>query len=128
MKKITKHLLSLALLLSLVAVPAATLAGSGTLNLGDLGVTEIDATLDIGRRSPIETVTRLINTAMIFLGIIAVGIILIAGFKWMTAGGSDDKVGEARKLMTSGVIGLIIILSAWGIAYFILENAVKVTQ
>ena len=128
MKKITKHLLSLALLLSLVAIPAATLAGSGTLSLGDLGVTEIDATLDIGRRSPIETVTRLINTAMIFLGIIAVGIILIAGFKWMTAGGSDDKVGEAKKLMTSGVIGLIIILSAWGIAYFILENAVKVTQ
>jgi hypothetical protein len=65
---------------------------------------------------------------MIFLGIIAVAIILFAGFKWMTAGGSDDKIGEARKLMTSGVVGLIIILSAWGIAYFILENAVQVTQ
>ncbi len=128
MKKLTKHLLSLTLLISLVAVPAATLASSGNLNLNDLGVGEIDNTLDLGRRSPIETVTRLINTAMIFLGIIAVAIILFAGFKWMTAGGSDDKIGEARKLMTSGVIGLIIILSAWGIAYFILENAVKVTQ
>jgi len=128
MKKLTKHLLSLTLLISLVAVPAATLASSGNLNLNDLGVGEIDNTLDLGRRSPIETVTRLINTAMIFLGIIAVAIILFAGFKWMTAGGSDDKIGEARKLMTSGVIGLIIILSAWGIAYFILENAVQVTQ
>jgi hypothetical protein len=128
MKKLTKHLLSLTLLISLVAVPAATLASSGNLNLNDLGVGEIDTTLDLGRRSPIETVTRLINTAMIFLGIIAVAIILFAGFKWMTAGGSDDKIGEARKLMTSGVIGLIIILSAWGIAYFILENAVQVTQ
>jgi len=128
MKKLTKHLLSLTLLISLVAVPAATLASSGNLNLNDLGVGEIDNTLDLGRRSPIETVTRLINTAMIFLGIIAVAIILFAGFKWMTAGGSDDKIGEARKLMTSGVIGLIIILSAWGIDYFILENAVQVTQ
>ena len=128
MKKLTKHLLSLTLLISLVAVPAATLASSGNLNLNDLGVGEIDNTLDLGRRSPIETVTRLINTAMIFLGIIAVAIILFAGFKWMTAGGSDDKIGEARKLMTSGVVGLIIILSAWGIAYFILENAVQVTQ
>jgi hypothetical protein len=128
MKKLTKHLLSLTLLISLVAVPAATLASSGNLNLNDLGVGEIDTTLDLGRRSPIETVTRLINTAMIFLGIIAVAIILFAGFKWMTAGGSDDKIGEARKLMTSGVVGLIIILSAWGIAYFILENAVQVTQ
>ena len=128
MKKLTKHLLSLTLLISLVAVPAATLASSGNLNLNDLGVGEIDTTLDLGRRSPVETVTRLINTAMIFLGIIAVAIILFAGFKWMTAGGSDDKIGEARKLMTSGVVGLIIILSAWGIAYFILENAVQVTQ
>jgi TRAP-type C4-dicarboxylate transport system permease small subunit len=65
---------------------------------------------------------------MMFLGIIAVGIILFAGFKWMTAGGSEEKTSEATKLMTSGVIGLIIILSAWGIAYFILENAVNVTQ
>ena len=128
MKKLTKHLLSLTLLISLVAVPAATLASSGNLNLNDLGVGEIDTTLDLGRRSPIETVTRLINTAMIFLGIIAVAIILFAGFKWMTAGGSDDKIGEARKLMTSGVVGLIIILSAWRMAYFILENAVQVTQ
>lgn len=128
MKKLTKHLLSLALLISLVAVPATTLAGSGSLNLNDLGVAEIDSTLDLGRRSPIETITRLINTAMMFLGIIAVGIILFAGFKWMTAGGSEEKTSEATKLMTSGVIGLIIILSAWGIAYFILENAVNVTQ
>lgn len=128
MKKLTKHLLSLALLMSLVAVPAVTLASSGNLNLNDLGVGEIDNTLDLGRRSPIETVTRLINTAMMFLGIIAVGIILFAGFKWMTAGGSEEKTGEATKLMTSGVIGLVIILSAWGIAYFILENAVNVTQ
>ncbi|BFD25345.1 MAG: pilin [Candidatus Parcubacteria bacterium] len=127
MKKLTKRLLSLALLLSLVVIPVATLASSG-LNVGDLGVTEIDNTLELGRRSPIETVTRIINAAMIFLGIIAVGIILIAGFKWMTAGGSDDKVGEAKKLMSSGVVGLIIILAAWGIAYFILEMAVDVTQ
>jgi hypothetical protein len=127
MKKLTKHLLSLVLLLSLVAIPMTTLA-SGGLNVNDLGVDEIDNTLDLGRRSPIETVTRLINSAMIFLGIIAVGIILVAGFKWMTAGGSEDKVSEAQKLMSSGVVGLIIILAAWGIAYFILEMAVDVTQ
>lgn len=128
MKKLTKHLLSLALLLSLVAIPVATFAGTGGLNVNDLGVTEIDNTLDLGRRSPIETATRLINSAMIFLGIIAVAIILVAGFKWMTAGGSEDKVGEAKKLMSSGVVGLIIILAAWGIAYFILDMAVNVTQ
>ena len=54
------------------------------------------------------------------LGIVAVVIILLGGFKWMTAGGNDDKVEEAKKLILSGIIGLAIIMSAWAIARFVL--------
>ncbi len=43
----------------------------------------------------------------------------------MTAGGNDEKVTEAKKLMGAGVIGLVIILSAWGITTFILEKIVS---
>jgi hypothetical protein len=46
----------------------------------------------------------------------------------MTAGGNDEKVGEAKKLMGSGVIGLVIVLAAWGIASFILDQLVNATQ
>jgi hypothetical protein len=46
----------------------------------------------------------------------------------MTAMGSEDKIGEAKKLMGAGVVGIIIILSAWGIAKFVLEKAVDVTK
>lgn len=127
MKKFAVHLLSLVLLVSFVAVPTLTLA-SGRLDMKDIGVNEIDANLKLGRKDPITTATSLINTAMIFLGIIAVAIIIMAGFKWMTAGGSEEKVNEAKKLMSSGVIGLIIILAAWGIARFIIEKALEVTN
>jgi uncharacterized membrane protein len=54
-------------------------------------------------------------------GIIAVVIILAGGFKWMTAGGNEDKVGEARKMIISGVIGLAIIMSAFAIAQFVID-------
>ena len=58
--------------------------------------------------------TSIINVALGFLGIIAVVIVLMGGFKYMISGGNEEKVGEAKKLIVSGIIGLAIILSAWG--------------
>ena len=75
----------------------------------------------------IETITQLINVALSLLGIIAVVVILIGGFKWMTAGGNDEQVGEARKWIFSGIIGLAIIMSAWAIANFVIEELGKAT-
>lgn len=127
MKKIAKHLLSLVLVLSVFVIPALTSA-AGTISVTDLGTNEVSTGLELGEKSPIETATSLINTVMIFLGLIAVCIILFGGFKWMTAMGSEDKIGEAKKLMGAGVVGIVIILSAWGIAKYVLEKAVDVTK
>ena len=129
MKKITKHLLSLVFVLSLVIIPTA--ASFAAITADDLGAGpsgDIAANIKLGNTSPLKTATNLINTAMMFLGIIAVAIILLGGFKWMTAGGGEEKITEAKKLMSAGVIGIIIILSAWGIANFILGKAIEVTK
>lgn len=126
MKKITKHLLSLAIL-SIMLVPMFASAALTNDQVGLSGSDSVGNGLNLGSKSPIATVTSLINTMMIFLGLIAVGIVLLGGFKWMTAMGSEEKIGEAKKLMGSGAIGIIIILSAWGISKFILEKAISVT-
>ena len=83
--------------------------------------------LDLGDEDPRTIIARIINMAMLFLGIIAVVIILAGGFKWMTAGGNEDKVSEAKKLMSAGIVGIVIVLAAWGIANFILDRLVDAT-
>ncbi len=55
------------------------------------------------------------------LGIIFLIMIIYAGFLWMTSGGSDEKAGQAQKLMQNAVIGLVIILAAYAITTFVTE-------
>jgi len=73
------------------------------------------------------TIANIIRVAMSLLGIVAVVIILIGGFTWMTAGGNDEKVGQAKKWIFAGVIGLAIILSAYAIATFAIDSLVSAT-
>ena len=81
----------------------------------------------LGERDPREIAAQVVNIILGFLGIIAVIIILAGGFRWMTASGNQDKVDEAKKLMSAGVIGLVIILAAFGIARFIIDSLVNAT-
>ncbi|MDD2681107.1 MAG: hypothetical protein PHE20_03350 [Patescibacteria group bacterium] len=124
-KKILKHLVVFAML-SLLVLPVVTMAQTNI----DVGINEIQEGFNgegLSNTDPRIIVARIINVAMLFLGIIAVVIILLAGFKWMTAAGNEDKVGEAQKLMGAGVIGLVIVLSAWGIASFLLDRLINAT-
>jgi hypothetical protein len=89
--------------------------------------TNINQNIGLTNNSPQVIVARIINVTLGFLGIIAVVIIVAGGFKWMTSGGSEDKIGEAKKLMAAGVIGLIIILASWGISRFVISSISSAT-
>ena len=81
----------------------------------------------LGNADPREMAANVVNIMLGFLGIIAVVIILLGGFKWMTAAGNEDKVGEAKKMIAAGVIGLLIILMAFGVAQFVLDALYNAT-
>ena len=81
----------------------------------------------LGNKDPRTMITQIINVLLTLLGIVAVVIVLLGGFKWMTAGGNEDKVGEAKKILGAGIIGLVIILAAWGIAAFVLNTLMSAT-
>ncbi len=82
----------------------------------------------LGNADLMTTISSIIRIALGFLGVIAVVIILLGGFKWMTSGGNDTKVGDAKKLIFAGIIGLVIVLSAYAIATFVINSIVKTVQ
>lgn len=127
-----KELKKIGLSLALGTVMALPFAGSvhaAPINdTTDLGLDQsFTDTVGLGSNSLEDTIGQLINVALGFLGIIAVIIILFGGFKWMTAGGNDEKVGEAKKLIIAGIIGLAIILSAYAITTFVLSSLIEAT-
>jgi hypothetical protein len=81
----------------------------------------------LGNKDIRETAATIINVALSLLGIIAVVVVLIGGFYWMTAGGNEDQIGKAKGWIFSGIIGLAIILSAFAISKFVLEKLGEAT-
>jgi multidrug transporter EmrE-like cation transporter len=66
------------------------------------------------------TIAKIIRTFLGLLGIISVCIILYGGYIYMTSAGNPEKIEQAKKILRNAVIGLIIILSSFAIAQFIL--------
>ena len=89
--------------------------------------TNIQASLGLGNTDPRYMIANVVNIALGFIGIIAVMIIMMAGFKLMTTGGNEDAVVEAKRMMSSGVIGLVIVFSSFGLAQFVVNNLFIVT-
>jgi len=50
-----------------------------------------------------------------FVGILFVALMVYAGVLWMTAGGNEDQVGKAKKLIFQAMIGLVVVFSAYSI-------------
>ena len=88
----------------------------------------IQATLGLGNEDPRNIIANVVNVVLGFVGIVAVMIIVMSGFKFMTTGGNEDVVVEARKMLASGVIGLIIVISSFGVAQFVVNNLFVATS
>ena len=65
-------------------------------------------------------VGQFIRVALSFIGLILLGLFLYAGFLWMTAGGNEDRVKDAKQILQNAIIGLILTLSAFAISEFVL--------
>ncbi len=56
------------------------------------------------------------------LGIIFVILIIIAGYNWMSAAGDEEKITKAKDTLRAAVIGIIIVVAAYAITYFVFSN------
>ena len=75
-----------------------------------------------------ETVGKIIKIVLGFLGTIFLALTVYAGVLWLTAAGNEENIEKANKILKTSVIGLIIILSAYTITFFVLTNLFRVTS
>ncbi len=63
-----------------------------------------------------------ISAFLSILGIVFLGFIVYGGYTWMTARGDSAKIDMAKGVIRTSIIGLVIILSAYAISYFVLSQ------
>lgn len=129
MKKATSlFILSSFLFLSLFLTAGAQTNGANSVLLEEQeGISEIQAVF--GSQTDVRvSAVRIINIVLSILGILFLALIIMAGFKYMTAAGNEDKVKQAIKQISQAVIGLIIVLASWGISYFIISRILDASQ
>ena len=75
-----------------------------------------------------KNVARMINVALGFLGIIFLVLFVYAGFMWMTAAGNEERITKSKKTMIAAIIGVTIVLSAYAISYFVIDQLLIATK
>ena len=122
--KLVKKLVILATFL-IVAVPVFSFAL--TASAADFGINYAqNLQLANTNQDPRDAAVNIVRYLLTFLGIIAVIVILYGGFVWLTAGGNEDKVGKAKKLIVAGIIGLIVVLAAFVIVQFVIGTTTNI--
>ncbi len=63
-----------------------------------------------------EIISLATSLVLAFAGLIFFAMLIMGGFRFLTAGGDEKSVMEARKSLTNAAIGLIIVVSAFTIS------------
>jgi hypothetical protein len=63
----------------------------------------------------------IIQTALSLIGIFFLILIIIGGYQWMTAGGNEESITKAKNRIKNATIGLVIVLAAYAISYFVVD-------
>ncbi len=108
--------------LGMMALPFASHAQPTSFSIESIG-----SSIGLGNADLKQTVINILNLALGLLALIAVVMIIIGGFTWLTAGGNEEKVDKAKKIISAAVIGLIIVLLAWAVVIFVAKTTANVT-
>ncbi len=119
MKKSIFSLILLFLFALIATSASAALLDNSALETMAENADAVRATSGLGEASIGEIVAAAIQAVLGLLGVIFLVLMVLAGFNWMTANGDEKKVEKATGTIKTAVIGLVIVLAAYAITYFI---------
>jgi len=69
-----------------------------------------------------DTIATVINIISVFGGALAVLMIIVGGFRYITSGGSPEGTKGARQTIVYAIIGLVVIAVAQIIVHFVIHS------
>jgi amino acid transporter len=85
---------------------------------------EIGEIFEGGSGEPTDPKDLIVSTIKVlfgFIGLFAVIMIIIGGFRWMNSRGNEEVVKKAKSTIIAAAIGLVIIISSYAITVFIMN-------
>jgi hypothetical protein len=117
MKKATKFLLSVFMVLTPFVFPVLALAETGTLETNiDLRPTEYS---NISNMQFPTMVAGLVKFVLVVAALVFFFVLVIGGIQWIMSGGDKTGAETARKRITAALVGLAIVFAAWAIGTLI---------
>ena len=89
---------------------------------GNYGLTEATEGTGLVNTSLSERVGTFISAVVGFVGVIFLLLMVYGGLTWMTAGGNEEKIGKAKKIIVNSVIGIILVMLSYAIVQFIMSR------
>lgn len=74
-----------------------------------------------------QTIENIVQIILGFLGVVFILLLLYGGWTWMTSAAEPDKINKAKKIIISAVVGLLLILTSYAIALFIINSLMRAT-
>lgn len=128
MKKNWYKLISFLILLpsAVFAEPAPAPSGAGIKDAFNVVKTVADSASGTGSgydtsKNLDSVFGNIIALILSVLGIVFIIFIIYAGYLWMTASGNEEKTSKSKQIIKQSIIGLIVVVGAYAIAYFLLR-------
>lgn len=69
-----------------------------------------------------DTIAKIINIFSLIVGAVAVIMIIVGGFKYITSGGDSSNISGAKNTILYAIVGLVIVAIAQAIVRFVLNT------
>jgi heme/copper-type cytochrome/quinol oxidase subunit 2 len=111
-----------------VDIGGAACAGSNIKITSDPSGQACDDINQDGATPANRLVATIVNLLTVVVGIVAVIMIIYAGFRYVTSGGKDDSVKGAKNTILYAIIGLVVVAFAQVIVHFVINKAGQATN
>jgi len=125
----TKGLTQALIVLGVTTILLSVFAGTAAAQLIQQGDVPGNISAATGGEGSIRAlILRIVDFFLLFLGLIAVIMIIYGGVTYVTAAGNEEKVGKAKKIIMYAIIGIVIVLISFALVNTVIRGAGQGTE